>query len=158
MSKTDVLRNLSFGDSVAEAEADNLRRYFVTTDQWDKVFSGAADIVYGPKGSGKSAIYSLLQQESQELANRHITFITAENPRGATAFQDLVTEPPASEQAFMRLWKLYILSLVGEYLDKNIKNSDAVFVAAQLRESGLLARPDSTLSEKFAAVFAYVKR
>ena len=34
-------------------------------------------------------------------------------PRGATVFKDLVADPPASEQEFIVLWKLYILGIDG---------------------------------------------
>ncbi|WP_181578322.1 hypothetical protein [Arthrobacter sp. AQ5-05] len=38
--KLEVLRDLSFGERVAEEEADQLASYFVQTDQWRQVFDG----------------------------------------------------------------------------------------------------------------------
>src|SRR5207237_881456 len=59
-----VLRTLNFGQRIAEDERDYLARYFVETDQWRRMYSGEVDIVYGAKGSGKSALYFLLLDRS----------------------------------------------------------------------------------------------
>jgi hypothetical protein len=60
MPKLELLRNLSFGARVAEEETAELAKYFVETDQWNRIFRGEIDIIQGDKGAGKSAIYSLL--------------------------------------------------------------------------------------------------
>ena len=87
MDKRSVLSQTSFGKRVAEEEGDELRSYFVETEQWRKILAGDVDVVYGPKGSGKSAIYSLLQSEKEILrVQRRIVVIPAENPRGTPAF------------------------------------------------------------------------
>jgi hypothetical protein len=156
ITKKDVLQDVNFGDSVAEQEADNLQRYFVSTEQWRKVFTGATDVVYGPKGSGKSAIYSLLQQQETQLSKRNTTFITAENPRGATAFQDLVTNPPATDVQFVRMWKLYFLSLVGGFLLDATANEDAHFVVSHLQEAGLVEK-NRSLTDMASAAWRYVR-
>jgi ABC-type lipoprotein export system ATPase subunit len=57
MNKKDLLNSITFGQRVAEEEGDFLATYFVETDQWKRLYSGEVDIVYGPKGSGKSALY-----------------------------------------------------------------------------------------------------
>jgi hypothetical protein len=69
--------------------------------------------VYGAKGSGKSAIYSLLQKRKPELNERGIVIIAGENVRGTPVFKDLIADPPASEEQFRNLWKVYLLSLIG---------------------------------------------
>ena len=58
--KLDVLRNIRFGERIAEDELNELEKYFVATDQWARVYSGEVDIIYGSKGAGKSAIYALI--------------------------------------------------------------------------------------------------
>src|SRR5216684_5552091 len=78
-----------------------LSTYFVFTDEWERLYRGVIDVVYGPKGSGKSALYSLLLARNSELFDRSILLIAAENPRGAPAFQDLVADPPAVEREFL---------------------------------------------------------
>src|SRR5579863_6991818 len=98
MDKRSVLLDTTFGERVAEDEGDELKSYFVETEQWRKIIAGDVDIVYGAKGSGKSAIYSLLQSEYETLRlKRRIVVIAAENPRGTPAFRDLVDDPPATE-------------------------------------------------------------
>ena len=106
LQKKQLLQNLDFGQRIAEQESADLAKYFVQTDQWKQIFSGAIDIIYGPKGSGKSALYSSLVQHEGELFDKGIILIPAENPKGSAAFKDLVTNPPASEEEFINLWKL----------------------------------------------------
>jgi hypothetical protein len=100
MSKRTVLTATDFGKRIAEEEADALESYFVETEQWRRVFAGEIDVVYGAKGSGKSAIYSLLLKKSARLLERQISVLASENVRGAPVFQVLVTEPTASEERF----------------------------------------------------------
>lgn len=109
MEKIEILRNLRFGERIAEEELDNLERYFVATDQWSRVYSGEVDVVYGSKGSGKSAIYALIDKRQNELFDRSIITKSAENVRGHTAFEDVLGDPPPSERSFVELWKLYFL-------------------------------------------------
>ena len=94
LNKYEILKSISFGQRVAEDEADMLATYFVETDQWTRLFRGDIDVIYGPKGSGKSALYSLLLAKSGELFDRSILLVPAENPRGTTAFRDLGIDPP----------------------------------------------------------------
>jgi hypothetical protein len=112
MDKHAVLQATSFGQRVAEEETDVLATYFVETDQWQRLFRGEIDIIYGPKGAGKSALYSLLLAKSEELFDRNILLIAGENPRGTTAFRDLATDPPATEREFVGMWKLYLVALI----------------------------------------------
>lgn len=117
MNKKTVLSNASFGSRVAEDEADELGSYFVETDQWRQVFAGDIDVVYGSKGTGKSALYSLLVSQKDFLRKTlRIVVIGAENPRGTPAFRDLASDPPKSEEEFRGLWKLYFLALTANYL------------------------------------------
>jgi hypothetical protein len=67
MDVVEVLRNPNIGRRVAEEEKDQLAAYFVETDQWRRIYSGDVDIVYGAKGSGKSAIYSILLDRQSDL-------------------------------------------------------------------------------------------
>jgi hypothetical protein len=106
VNKREILTSSTFGQPIAEDEADDLNSYFVETDQWRRVFSGEIDIVYGPKGSGKSALYSLLRKKQEELLGRGIIPAAGESIRGTPVFADLVADPPASEEEFRALWKL----------------------------------------------------
>jgi hypothetical protein len=98
--KLDVLRSVNFGGITAEEEYDNLnlKRIFVKTDHWQRVYGGEVDIIYGPKGSGKSAFYWLLEDRKHLLLSRFRMVVTAEELRGATAFRELATDPLGSRQ------------------------------------------------------------
>jgi len=113
MNRLDLLKKLNFGVQVAEEEANELASYFVQTNQWAKMEAGEIDIVRGEEGAGKSAIYALLMQKTDEFFDRGILLVAAENPRGATVFKDLATDPPASEAEFVVLWKLYMLTIIA---------------------------------------------
>lgn len=59
-TKLQILKDISLGQRVAEEEADDLQKYFVKTDHWENLAAGKVDVVYGAKGSGKSALYTSL--------------------------------------------------------------------------------------------------
>jgi hypothetical protein len=154
----DVLRPVTFGQRVAEEEGDLLAAYFVETDHWHRLFSDSVDIVYGPKGAGKSALYSLLVARRDDLFDRHVLLAPAENPRGAPAFRALVTDPPASEQEFIALWKLYFACLISATLDDyGIPGAAVSELRRHLEESGLKPRQKS-LQGVLQSAFDYVKQ
>ena len=95
--KREVLRKLSFGNQVAEEERDTLKDYFVKTQAWDRINNGDIDIIYGPKGAGKSALYFLIQENPDDFFDRRVLLIAAENPQGAPAFKDLEVNPPTTK-------------------------------------------------------------
>jgi hypothetical protein len=139
MDKLQMLLNVDFGQSVAEQEAEELDRYFVETNQWHQVFNDDVDIIYGPKGAGKSAIYSLIEKHEPEFFQRNIVLRFAENPRGTTAFSDLQVDPPPSERSFINLWKLYLLVLIGEHFQEyGTTTNDGKEVLKSLIDSNLL--------------------
>lgn len=147
--KLQILRKLQFGARTAEEEADALANYFVQTDQWQRMLRGEIDVVYGAKGAGKSAIYTLLQRKQDELFMKNIITATAENPRGATIFRDIVADPPASEREFITFWKIYILGLLGrKFQELDIENAAARRLIATLISFNLL-EPDGGLARLF---------
>ncbi|MFY9658094.1 MAG: hypothetical protein WAK01_16195, partial [Methylocystis sp.] len=141
MNRLTLLKDVSFGSRVAEDETQQLSAYFVETDQWNRIGRGEVDIIKGEKGSGKSAIYTLLAAKTNEFFDKNILLVTAETPRGNTVFRDLVSDPPTSEQEFMLLWKLYIATLIGERLrDLGFNDVHAVKVFNALGDEGLLPK------------------
>lgn len=162
-SRQSVLSRSTFGSRIAEDEVDRLQLYFVETEQWRRILSGAADIVFGPKGSGKSALYSLLVSKKEELRlDRRTIFLPAENPRGTPAFRDLTTQPPLSEEQFRGLWKLYFLSILASYVRHHLdtsrtENSACREVVQFLVNNGLLA-PNVTLLARLKAAGEYLRR
>ncbi len=157
MNKRDILKNTTFDQRVAEEEVDDLASYFVETEQWANIWSDDVDVVYGPKGSGKSAIYFLLSSRLDDLFDRGIILIPAENPRGTPAFSDLVEDPPTSEAEFRSLWKLYFLTLLcEEFRELGVSSPEAAEVVASL-EGAKLLEPKSSLQRKIKAALDYVR-
>lgn len=156
MTKEDVLKASSFGERTAEEESTKLEKYFVETDEWRQLYSGEDDIVYGPKGSGKSALYALLSNRKDELFDRKILLLPAENVRGAPVFRDLVENPPTSENELRHLWKLYFASLIGYTLrDYGINNKPAKKLNSILEEAELIPK-NWTLGKVLRAVRDYI--
>ena len=90
MDRLALLKQLSFGSQVAEEEIQHLANYFVETDQWNRIINGEIDIVRGEKGTGKSAIYLLLGENSNHLFDDGVLLVNAENPRGTTVFKKIL--------------------------------------------------------------------
>ncbi|MFC0269091.1 P-loop ATPase, Sll1717 family [Kushneria aurantia] len=157
-SKIEALKSLELGARVAEDEAESLEKYFVETDQWRQIRSGNIDVVYGPKGSGKSALYTLLNRREDDFFDEGILLSSGENVRGATVFSLVISDPPPSEVAFIYLWKLYCLTLIARTLrEYEIKNDAARALVVSLEKAELL--PESgVLSVMFRAVSSYIKR
>lgn len=133
------LADISFGDRVAENEASKLENYFVKTEPWEKIYSGKADVIFGAKGSGKSALYTLLLARSKDLLARNIILLTAEKPKGKTVFSDITNEPPTSENEFVTLWKIYFCQLIVKYLkEEGACSGRAKIVESKLIEANLI--------------------
>jgi hypothetical protein len=158
MSKRELLRTIGFGHRVAEDETDDLSTYFVETDSWDRLLRGDIDIVYGAKGAGKSALYALLISRSDQLFDRNVLLAPAENPRGAPAFRDLLTEPPASENEFVGLWKLYFTSLLHGVLQEYLPETEtSKKLTESLAREGLV-KGKMSLAGLLKSVGNYVRR
>jgi hypothetical protein len=159
LTKTDVLRKLTFGSPVAEEERKELKAYFVATRAWDRIQNGEIDIIYGTKGAGKSALYVLAQDTAADFAARGIIQVSAENLRGQPAFKDLNVDPPTSEREFISIWKLYFASLLGRALsDNRIDNGHARASRSLLDEHDLLPLEKTPLGSVLAGVRAYIAR
>jgi hypothetical protein len=158
VSIVDVLRSINFGERVAEEEGDQLAAYFVETDHWRRLFADQVDVIYGPKGSGKSALYFLLIARRSDLFDRGILIVPAENPRGTPAFSSLVIDPPATEREFIALWKLYLACIISATLEEyGISNRAASLLREHLERGGLRLRQTS-LQSIVQSVLDYVKR
>src|SRR5437879_7624153 len=96
-TKREILQAITLGKRIAEEEQKELRSYFVETNLWRRILADEVDVVYGAKGSGKSAIYSLLLDRADEFRTKKQHLVAAENVRGATVFSALSVDPPTSE-------------------------------------------------------------
>jgi len=154
--KRAVLDALNIGQRIAEQETGELSSYFVETTAWQAIYAGEVDVVYGPKGSGKSALYSLLRDREQPLRARGTVLVSAENPSGAPVFRDLVAEPPASVADFRNLWKLYLLSLIARLLrEKRARNAPARSFIRVLERTGLVPH-EASLRGVLRSVLDYI--
>lgn len=157
MSKKTLLSSIRVGHRVAEDEKNELANYFIKTSQWIKLSNGEIDVIYGAKGTGKSALYSLLTNNIQEFQKRKILLTPAENPLGASAFQELIDDNSCSESDLTYIWKLYILQLISARLrDSNAANSVSSKLIEALETAGLLPK-SFTLGSLFSRAINYIK-
>ncbi|WKA29760.1 P-loop ATPase, Sll1717 family [Bradyrhizobium roseum] len=157
--KRDVLHDLSFGNQIAEEEKDTLKDYFVQTSSWQKILRGEIDVIYGPKGAGKSAIYVLIQDYVDYLFDKNVLLVSAEHIRGDPAFKSLTLDPPTSEREFTNIWKLYFLTLIARALDDyGMKGASIEQLRTVLSENGLLASKSTTLGAILKLVQTYVRK
>ncbi len=158
MKRLELLKQMSFGVEVAEEEVNELASYFVETNQWSRIAKGEIDIIRGEKGSGKSAIYSLLMNKAGEFFDNGILLVAAENPRGATVFKDLVADPPTTEVEFTVLWKLYVLTIIAQQLrEYDVRGAKAELLYRTLEDAKLLAK-EFSLKSVLRAVHDYARR
>ena len=157
MTKQEVLQAIHVGSRVAEDEQQYLKRYFIQTNEYKQLVKDSIDIIYGAKGTGKSAIYLHLIESKSLFLQSGILIIQAENERGASAFNSVVEDPPTSEIAFRNIWKLYFTVLLYNEVDKLYGyNRELRRIGKLLRISGLLNR-NRSLIEYFTDTYAYIK-
>lgn len=110
----DILRELDLGSSVAEHDAA-LEDYFIETDVFAALVGDRRDTIAGDKGTGKTALYRILQQRYATLL-ADVEVLPGFNPAGAPVLQRLVEQEPLAEGQYMTIWKAYFLSLVGNWI------------------------------------------
>lgn len=157
MSKKPLLASIRVGHRVAEDEKNELSNYFVKTAQWNKLANGEIDVIYGAKGTGKSALYSLLTNNTEEFEKKFILLTPAENPLGASAFQGLIDDTSHSESELTYIWKLYILQLIAAKLrDSNTASKVSSKLIETLEIAGLLPK-SYTLGALFSRTLNYIR-
>ncbi|MGA9669163.1 MAG: hypothetical protein WBQ94_08145, partial [Terracidiphilus sp.] len=135
---------------------EGLDRYFVDTETFRKLTLDEADVIAGDKGTGKTALYRTLCSRYTQIPELKKTEIVAGfNPQGSPIFQRLSQIPPLTEGEYIAIWKLYIFSLVGNWLlqlyDRNL-TSKMVKLEEILNVCGLRSLDDaaSTIFSKLA--------
>lgn len=112
----EILQKLDLGNSVAEFDAA-LESYFVETQTFRTFLQNKADIVAGDKGTGKTALFRILQARAAQYPElKQVVILPAFNPSGSPIFQRLTESDPLDEPAYGSVWKTYILALVGNWL------------------------------------------
>lgn len=156
--KHHVLSATRFGAEIAEDEVQFIQKYFFETHQWRRLFAGDIDVIYGPKGSGKSALYALLASDEKisKLIDNRVLVVPAESAKGASVLRGLSDDPPPSEAYFIVLWKLYCLTLIGKAIrDYGVK--DTKNFIHSLEKVGLLPRVINDLSTALRASWDYLR-
>lgn len=116
-----LLRELELGNSVAEFDSQ-LESYFVETQPFRELVRDKRDIIAGDKGTGKTALFKVLHRRYSSIPElRHIVVIPAFNPTGSPIFQELASRGRMDEGEYIKLWKAFILSLVGNWILKHNK-------------------------------------
>lgn len=139
-----ILHELKFGGDVAENDA-NLDAYFVETSAFLDVISDESDLIIGPKGSGKTAIFRRIADPNVAISElEDVDVIPAFNIQGSVIFRRLTSDISVLDEAILRtLWMAYILGLVGNHLVEtysHIIDTDALRRA--LTRAGLLIQKD----------------
>jgi len=155
MDNIEILKKTNLGDSVAEQEQNELENYFIKTEAWEMLNEGRIDVVYGGKGTGKSALYLLLLRNAQDLQNsRLIHLIPGEEISGDPVFRSLNEEERLTESQFRDLWKIYFLSLIGNHIRNKVDEKLKLQlkpVLTRLENEGLI--PIEGIRKIFRAAF-----
>lgn len=139
LRKLDLLKNSRFGERVAEEEQDTLASYFVETDTWKQLLNGELDVIYGSKGSGKSALYSYLLKNGDNFTSQNIILVAAEELRGDPVFRQVLAKDEINEEEFRGLWLIYIITLVGKQLVRyKDENKEVATFVKTLEDESLL--------------------
>lgn len=112
----EILKALDLGSSVAEFD-QSLEKYFVENEAFTALIQGKADVIAGDKGTGKTAVYKILQKRFGSIKElKGIEVLAGFNPTGNPIFQKLVQQSVLTEGQYVSVWKTYILSLVGNWI------------------------------------------
>ena len=156
----DILQELNIGSSVAEHD-QALERYFVETATFQALVKGEKDIVAGDKGTGKTALYKILQDRYAQLPElRDVEVLPAFNPVGNPVFTKLAEGDTLLEGEYGAIWKAYVIALAGNWIltayegefTEKMKALDQI-----LRSTGLKSADDSA-STVFSQLVNLVRR
>ena len=113
---SELVNELSIGNSVAEYD-EALDKYFVETEPFRLLVTDKVDVIAGDKGTGKTALFKILSSRHRQIPElKDIEIISAFNPTGNPIFQKLTQDAPLTEGQYKAVWKLYLLSLLGNWL------------------------------------------
>lgn len=141
IKKNDVLSHIDFGNSVAEFDKE-LERYFFKTDVFIDFINDKYDIVSGDKGTGKTALYRYVYNKKNNIPEMFsVQVIAGFNPAGTPMFSGLINQGVLEEGEYIKIWKAYFLSLVGNWLlllhigryDERLKRLDSLLDKLGLR-------------------------
>lgn len=156
-TKQEVLESLEIGNGVAELERDLLGEFFLESVAWKKLKKGSVDLILGPKGSGKSALFFHLLDHSDEFDGNGIFLVSSENAVGDSVFATIEPDSVSFEEDFIRIWKLYFLALILDTSKKNGITSALTKPIEQLLADEGIYEQGWSLQQFFAGATHYVK-
>ncbi len=156
----EALQKLKFGNSVAESDK-GLQDYFLVTQSYLALVNDDADLIAGDKGTGKTAIFQQLKRNfANEPALSDTEIVTGFNLGGEPLFRKLGNEQPLQEIQYITIWKMYILSLAGNWLLNSSKGKR--FAASQKLDALLtkleLRSEDNNATSTFSNVLSWARR
>ena len=120
------LRNLRFGDYVAENEEDNLvGQYFIQTAAYDDAVRGSHTVFVGRKGSGKTANFIKLKDELSKQ-RRNVVCVIKPPPYQMERIVTLLKRYEylnVKEYTIESLWKFLLLTEIAYTAYNNLENS-----------------------------------
>lgn len=142
----EVLRMLDLGNSVAEFDK-SLEKYFVENEAFHALINDEADVIAGDKGTGKTAVYRVLQKRFGSIPKlKGIEVLAGFNPAGNPIFQKLVQQQALTEGQYASVWKAYVLSLVGNWIVEiagEAHSENFQRLSKLLTDTGLRSRDDT---------------
>lgn len=159
MNIHDILQKIQFGNPVAEFDED-LSNYFLKTDIFRQLISGKVDVIAGDKGTGKTAIYQHLKSSHKQMPELHgIEVIAGFNSSGEPLFRRLGDESILTEGQYVTIWKMYFLSLAGNWLLKYSRGqkSDALNKLESLLSKIGLLTVDVTAGSVFSRLMGWLR-
>ena len=74
----NLLSTLSIGDPMAENEFQNLDKYYLQTDEFNRALRGEVNLVVGRKGVGKTALFSQVRNQKRKHRNNVVVDLKPE--------------------------------------------------------------------------------
>lgn len=136
------LKKIDLGNDEAEQDY-RLQEYFLKTHFYQNALTGKKTLVIGRKGSGKSAIFILLEKEL--LGPRTIVIPITPDQYSWSALKDYTESGILPEQAHTNAWRLTLLSAIIWKLNENMlipKNSKLVKYFQYMRDTYVPAKQE----------------
>jgi hypothetical protein len=160
LKASELLADLVLGSAIAESDV-HLQNYFVRTSFYQDFVKDRADLILGPKGSGKTALFRMIAEGQFDIPELQDTIIfPAFNTQGSVFFQDLINLSVVySEKLLRRLWTAYILSVVGNYLASSGHSLlDSRDLKLALKSCGLYEQPTTETRSIWSAMLRTFRR
>lgn len=109
-----LLQKIDFGFGSADLEGvEMLRRFFYRSGDFHEACSSKTYLILGPKGSGKSAIFKMLRDESEDTKPlQSPNLLITDEPQLRACYQAMKNNPKFGDSQ-VTLWRFYLASLIS---------------------------------------------